>query len=212
MCHASNLPYAIIIRNLLQLFEVVSGSFAKRSVSVIRLISPIGEGWEAGETVASTISSWEQTTGYALPADYRTFLISYNGGRPYPNMFRHTALSPDEGSDNPTEHFVDPFYSWNRVMDWSHELSNRLPAGFLAIGADPGLLEIVISLRAEDFGTTYSWVRNWSSWGSPENSYLCPQASSFCEFIAALSDDDEQNGHDYWYTPRREKLKRTLSI
>ncbi|UXN76036.1 SMI1/KNR4 family protein (plasmid) [Devosia sp. A8/3-2] len=174
-----------------------------------RLISPVDEEWETGDATASAISGWEQTTGYALPADYRVFLIAYNGGRPYPNMFRHSALAVDEGSDNPTEHFVDPFYARNRVVGWSHELGNRLPAGFLAIGADPGLIEIVLSLRAEDFGATYSWVRNWSSWGSAENSYLCPQASSFSAFIATLFDDDEKNGYDYWYTPRREKLKRT---
>ncbi len=68
-----------------------------------RLISPLGQGWEAGETVASAISGWEHSTGYTLPADYRAFLVNYNGGRPYPNMFRHTALFPEEGSPNPTE-------------------------------------------------------------------------------------------------------------
>lgn len=177
-----------------------------------RLIRPAGEDWEAGETVASTISSWEQTTGCALPADYRVFLIKYNGGRPYPNMFRHTALLPEEGSTNPTEHFVDPFYSWGRAVDWSHELGNRLPAGCLTIGADPGLLEIVLSLRADDFGAVYSWVRNWASWGSAENNYLCPQASSFGAFIAALFDDDEQNGYDYWHTPGQDNLKLVFNI
>ena len=177
-----------------------------------RLISPIGDGWETVQTVASAISAWEQTVGYTLPADYRAFLISYNGGRPHPNTFRHTALAPEEGSENPTEHFVDPFYSWERVVEWSHELGNRLPTRCLAIGADPGLLEIVLSLRTEDFGATYSWVRNWVSWGSADNNYLCPQALSFGTFIAALFDDDEQNGYDYWYTPRRESLKRTLNV
>lgn len=177
-----------------------------------RFISPVGEGWEAGEPIASAISSWEQSAGYALPSDYRAFLVNFNDGRPYPNMFRHTSLIPEEGSPNPTEHFVDPFYSWGRTVEWSHELENRLPDGCLSIGADPGLLEIVLSLRPEDFGAVYSWVRNWASWGSAENNYLCLQASSFGAFVAALFDDDEQNGHNYWHTPRRESLKRTLNI
>lgn len=171
-----------------------------------RWISPLGEEWQE----ASAIADWERSAGYALPDDYRAFLVGYNGGRPYPNMFRHTALAPDGAAE--TEHFVDPFYAWDRVVAWSHELGNRLPAGCLAIGADPGLLEIVLSLRSEDFGATYSWVRNWASWGSAENSYLCPQASSFAAFVAALSDDDAQTGHDYWHTPRRERLKRRLDV
>ncbi|MEZ0472672.1 SMI1/KNR4 family protein [Luteimonas salinilitoris] len=177
-----------------------------------RLISPVGEKWETGEALASAISGWEQRAGYALPGDYRAFLISYNGGRPYPNMFRHTALAPEEWCENPTEHFVDPFYAWDRVVAWNHELGNRLPTGCLAIGADPGLLEIVLSLRTEDFGAIYSWVRSWSMWGSDENNYLCPQASSFGAFVASLFDDDEQNGYDYWHTPRRESLKRRLNV
>lgn len=177
-----------------------------------RLICPVGERWDAGETIDQAIAGWEKSAGYGLPADYRAFLINYNGGQPYPNMFEHTALAPEEGSPNPTEHFVDSFYPWERTMSWSNELGNRLPTGCLTIGADPGLLEIVLSLRPEDFGSVYSWVRNWADWGSAENTYLCPQASSFRLFIAALFDDDEQNGYDYWYTPRRENLTRALDV
>jgi len=176
------------------------------------LICPVGESWEAGEPINQAIADWEKSADYALPADYRTFLINYNGGRPYPNMFRHTALTPEEGSPNPTEHFVDPLYSWDRAVSWSNELGNRLPTGCLAIGADPGLLEIVLSLRAEDVGAVYSWVRNWADWGSAENRYFCPQASSFGVFIAALFDDDEKNGYDYWRTPRGESVQRALNI
>lgn len=175
-----------------------------------RWISPVGEQWQTGQAVATAISDWERSTGFALPNDYRAFLVGYNGGRPYPNMFRHTALVADDTAE--TEHLVDPFYAWDRVVAWSRELGNRLPAGCLAIGADPGLLEIVLSLRSEDFGATYSWVRNWANWGSAENSYLCPQASSFAAFVAVLFDDEAQTGHDYWHTPRRESLKRRLDV
>lgn len=173
-----------------------------------RVISPVGEEWQAAE--ASAIADWERSAGYALPADYRAFLVGYDGGRPYPNMFSHTALVFDDAAE--TEHFVDPFYAWDRVVAWSHELGNRLPAGCLAIGADPGLVEIVLSLRDEDFGATYSWVRNWAGWGSAENSYLCPQAPSFAAFVAGLFDDDQRTGHDYWHTPRRERLQRRLEV
>jgi hypothetical protein len=177
-----------------------------------RSISPIGEDWQGGEAIASLISNWERSSGLTLPADYRAFLIRYDGGRPYPNMFRHSALSPDDGSVNPTEHFLDQLYSWDRVVAWSDELGDRLPGGCLTIGADPGLLEIVISLRPEDFGAVYSWVRSWTSWGSVENAYLCPQGQSFGAFVTSLFDDEDESGHDYWHTPRVECLKRPLEL
>ncbi|WP_367185494.1 SMI1/KNR4 family protein [Mesorhizobium ventifaucium] len=53
------------------------------------LISPVDREWHAGGHAASAISSWEHETGLRLPDDYRGFMIRYNGGRPYPNMFKH---------------------------------------------------------------------------------------------------------------------------
>ncbi|MDP9838258.1 hypothetical protein J2T09_003025 [Neorhizobium huautlense] len=174
-------------------------------------ISPVEDDWRT-DGIAELVSGWERESGLVLPAGYRTFLIGFNGGRPYPNMFRHTALLPEDGCGNPTEHFLDCLYSVDRVMSWSKELGDRLPAGCLAIGGDPGLLEIILSLRPEDYGDTYSWVRSWASWGSPDNSYLCPQASSFSAWLGMLFDDDERSGHDHWHTPRAERLKRSLEI
>jgi hypothetical protein len=176
-----------------------------------RLISPVDDDWKPEGAAASAIAAWEHGANQRLPDDYRRFMLRYNGGRPYPNMFRHTALDPD-GFASPSEAFVDPFYDWKRVESWSGELANRLPPKCLAIGADPGLLEIVLSLRDEDHGAIFSWVRNWGVWGSAENSYLCAQAASFAAFVAALFDDDAQSGHAFWHTPRRDRLKRTIEI
>lgn len=176
-----------------------------------RVISPVEQGWTADGAVASAVSRWEQESGLRLPDDYRRFVIRYDGGRPYPNMFKHTALD-DQGSENPSDHLVDPLYRWDHVVTWSRQLGNRLPPECFAIGADPGLLEIVLSLRAEDYGAVHSWVRNRAVWGSPENSYLCPQAPSFSAFVAALSDDYEQSGRSCWYTPQAERLQRKLDV
>lgn len=176
-----------------------------------RVISPVEQEWSAAGTAAAAVSRWELESGLGLPDDYRRFVIRYDGGRPYPNMFKHTALD-DQGAQNPSDHLVDPLYSWDRVVTWSGELGNRLPPKCLAIGADPGLLEIVLSLRAEDYGAVYSWVRNRAVWGSAENSYLCRQAPSFGGFVAALSDDAEQSGRACWYTPRADRLKRELAV
>lgn len=176
-----------------------------------RLISPVGEAWTAEGDAAAAIGALERAAGLRLPHDYRRFMLRYNGGRPYPNMFRHTAREPD-GVENTTEAFLDPLDDWDRVVAWSRELGNRLPPKCLAIGADPGLLEIVLSLREADHGAVFSWVRNWGAWGSAENSYLCPQAASFSAFVGGLSDDAQQSGRQYWHTPRCAGLKRALEF
>jgi hypothetical protein len=176
-----------------------------------RLISPVDGEWNADGAAAAAISGWEHATGLRLPDDYRGFMFRYDGGRPYPNMFRRVALVPHEG-ECLSEHFLDPFFNWDRVVTWSKELGNRLPPESLAIGADPGLVEIVLSLRRDDYGAVYSWVRNWGVWGSEENSYLCLQAPSFAAFVASLFDDKEGNGYAYWHTPAGERLQRTLDV
>lgn len=176
-----------------------------------RFISPVGQDWNADEATASAISVWEGDTGLRLPSDYHGFMRRYDGGRPYPLMFRHTALEA-QGFENPSEHYLDPLYRWDRVVSWSQELGNRLPPRCLSIGADSGLLEIILSLQDEDHGAVYSWVRNWGVWGDEDNSYLCPQAPSFHAFIRSLYDDEDRNGYDFWHRPRRERLKRKLDI
>ena len=174
-----------------------------------RWIAPRTESRPAPTPAA--LDAWQTDAGLLLPDDYRTFLLRHNGGHPYPQKFQHTALEPGD-FDNPTEHYLDPLYAWEKVLGWSAELGNRLPAACLAIGADAGLIEIVLSLRPEDHGAVYSWVRNWAVWGNEDNRYLCPQASSFTAFMRSLNDDEEENGLAAWRTPKRWLHKQPLDL
>lgn len=176
-----------------------------------RLIRPVDGGWKDDGAAASAIAAWEQQSGLKLPDDYRVFMLRYNGGKPYPLAFMHTARDAD-GFENPSEHYLDPFHDWARVVSWSNELGNRLPPRSLSIGADPGLIEIVLSLREEDFGAVYSWVRNRGVWGSDDNNYLCAQAPSFRAFVESLTDDASRSGYSYWGQPAGKHLERTLVV
>lgn len=175
-----------------------------------RWVSPVGAEW-AIEDAAEAIEIWERESGLCLPDDYRSFMGRHNGGRPYPLMFIHTAREPG-GEPNPTEHFVNSFSDWDHVVSWTGELGNRLPGGCIAIGGDPGLIELILSLRPADYGHVYSWVRNWGVWSSPDNDYLCPQARSFRDFVQGLSENDDEDGYDYWYSPASARTRRLLEF
>ncbi len=164
---------------------------------VERWIKPLGIGW-IEQQVIDAIEAWEQAFGMRLPDDYRNFMTRYNGGRVYPLIFTHTAREPG-GAPDKTEHFVDPIDDWEGVVARRAELADRLPYGTLVIGSDPGLIEIILSLRPHDHGHVYSWVRNFGgNWSSPDNDYLCLQAASFREFIEGLSENSDRDGYGYW--------------
>lgn len=175
-----------------------------------RWITPVGNEW-ALKDVAEAVATWERASGLRLPDDYRDFIVRYNGGRPYPLMFMHKAREPGN-EPNPTEHFVDSFSDWDRVVSLTNELGDRLPRGCLAIGGDPGLIELILSLRPADHGYVYSWVRNWGAWSSPENDYLCPQAQSFRDLVQTLFENDDEDGYEYWCTPASRRTRRLLEF
>ncbi len=176
-----------------------------------RWVKPLHAEWP-NEGVSEAIQIWERDNGVQLPNDYRSFMTRYDGGRVYPLMFRHTAREPGD-APNPTEHFVDPFYDWGRVVTWRAELGDRLPKQCLVVGGDPGLIELVMSLRQDDYGHIYSWVRNFGGpWPSPDNDYLCLQASAFREFVEGLFENADGDGRDYWdmFSEGQEPLRLAL--
>lgn len=175
-----------------------------------RWVKPVGPDW-ATDDPGVAIEAWERRSGLRLPDDYRSFMRQHDGGRPYPLMFLHTAREPD-GEPNPTEHYVNAFSDWSYVASWTEELGNRLPKGCISIGGDPGLIELILSLRQDDHGHVYSWVRSWGAWSSTENDYLCPQTQSFRGFVESLFDNDEKEGYDYWYSPSSKRTRRLLEL
>lgn len=175
------------------------------------LIRPSRPSWDAVADARPAIGAWEQVTGLVLPEDYRSFMLRYNGGSPYPNLFRH-AWADEDGQPAESESFLEPLYDWQHAESWTRELGNRLPPQTLAIGADPGLIEIVLSLRQDDYGTIYSWVRNRGAWGDAENSYLCRQAGTFREFVDNLYDTADRMGHGHWHLPGLKHLERRLEF
>lgn len=173
-----------------------------------RLIQPIHDDWRPATAAGPAIAAWEERNAARLPDDYRAFMLCYDGGRPVPKTFRHS-WADEDGTTLSEETYLEPFYDWARVVEWSGELGNRIPAGTLAIGANPGLIEVLLSLRAADHGAVYSWLRNWGAF-EPGNDHLCRQADSFRAFVEGLYDDGA--GVDGWRLPGLIHLERRLEF
>lgn len=103
---------------------------------------------------AEELEKFEAHLQVQLPADYRQFLLEYNGGRPEPNLF--TFHGQEEGSDchyllglNGSDGFdLRPFIETHK---------ERLPAGLFAIAYDSLGNLICLSTRKEDLGRIYFW-------------------------------------------------------
>jgi len=184
------------------------------------LILPNTMNWNEGETDWSfvpdpknDIKNWEVRFGRKLPSDYKEFLLRFNGGSVYPRMFKH-AISPSTLPSVSQEEILDRLYRWDQVVP----LYNRegygkgLPDGYLDIGETPGPLEILLSIREEDFGKIYAWVRSSNRWGTDSNTEIYLLAANFRTFLKMLYDDQEKTDYMGWFIPGCEDITKELEV
>ncbi|KJS08448.1 MAG: hypothetical protein VR78_18115 [Hoeflea sp. BRH_c9] len=178
-----------------------------------RLILPVDGKWEDVGDPGPAIEAWEQRTGRRLPDDYRAFMRKFNGGRPFPLMFRYQIPLEIYPSDEPVT-FLDPLYGWNYVEEiWDQKVfSAATPPDMIFIGADPGGLELLLSVRPEDHGRIYAWLHSLDAWGHGGNTRIWPQAASFRAFIESLFENDAGDGDAYWRLPGQEPLERRFDF
>lgn len=135
------------------------------------------------------ISKLEADVGCTLPADYKAFLLEFNGGRPRPNLFPvksfengtasvHTLLGIDRESES------------SRI-DWHlREYGDRIPSELLPIGYSDTNDILCIALSGESVGNIYYWDSlNEVSKGSYDNIHHV--ATSFKEFLESLFEDED---------------------
>ena len=179
------------------------------------LIAPDGADWPDLSALPATIAAWEAAKGRALPATYKTFLTTYNGGRIYPLIF--DVRRPPEAwglSDYAT--YIEVLYDWDYAINqWNQQTySDGTPPDMFFIGCNPGGLEILLSLKPETHGQIFNWRgSNWS-WGDEGNTdadlYL--QAQNFVEFIGQMYETPDGQGMDYWDAPDHKLLAKPLKV
>jgi hypothetical protein len=58
-----------------------------------------------------------------------------------------------------------------------------------------------LSLAGDTYRPIFLWLHSQSDWGACNNNHVWWQEDSFCAFVESPDEDDEEEGHEYWYLP-----------
>jgi len=137
------------------------------------------------------VKQFEHRHNMKLSAEYRNFLMQFNGGRPEPESF--------DFADDSDASMINQFFG---IGTGSHDdlermyraFSDRIPELFLPIANDPGGNLICIGLDGADRGKIYFWDRNEEADGTiPDMSNMYLLAESFPAFLDGLYAVDDND-------------------
>jgi hypothetical protein len=142
------------------------------------------ESW--GENSEQDIKELEQQIGFALPADYRQFLLDNNGGEVTNQTFFVRHLDQ--------EVLMDVFYGitsrYSRSLTlifWLKKYKGEIGESELVIGRDPGGHKLLYVTAGTDKGVYY-WDTNHFFAQSSEQGNAYFVADDFTAFCQALRD------------------------
>ncbi len=174
------------------------------------IIAPEGAAWEEPAAMADDVARLEADLGETLPQDFRNFLLTFNGGAPYPLIFD---FPPDE--DEPMR-FLDRLNRAGRILELRSGTTFGAgpPPDVLMIGEDPGGLIVLMSLQPRTLGSIYGWYGTSEPWGAANNGPegIVPLAPDFRSFLAGLYETDDMMAWEHWSTPQRRALQRPLVL
>ena len=132
------------------------------------------------------LNAFEERLNLTLPEDYRTFLLTYNGGRPKEAAFDFTRNGRKDGSwigrlRGLTEKRganLEQMYGYSRGFVAAH---------FFPIAPDAGKHALYLSLGQEDYGAVYFGDTDEVSEDGINTMYFV--APSFTAFMNSLFDD-----------------------
>lgn len=137
-----------------------------------------------GRVSAGIVNAAEKRLRVKLPADYKRFIRTTNGGRPTPDSFlvgdRGAALVAILYGVGPERSPGDLEYEQGEATQW-----DPLPPGCVAIGHDPGGNTLLLSTLGAAAGHVLFWDRN-GLWVREDGQNTFPVADSFTTFVESL--------------------------
>jgi len=93
-----------------------------------------------------------------LPADYKSFLLQFNGGSPDKPLFR---IKGKRAYGECVHYFLsmsdDPDISFHKYYERYKGENNRVPKDIIPVAFDPGGNLICLSVGSKNFGKVYFW-------------------------------------------------------
>jgi hypothetical protein len=108
-------------------------------------------------TDENTVAAFEHQLNIILPADYRNFLLTHNGGYPKPNHFwipNHPF--PNQRSDLNIFLGFCPGSVYDIIITYD-VYKGRMPEELIPIADDPGGNVICLAIKGENTGKIYFW-------------------------------------------------------
>lgn len=162
----------------------------------VRFIRPLAAEWrDVGEAVP-LVEAWEALSGVELPEDYRRFIVAFDGGHLYPNLF--DVVLPGERFASAGR--LERLHDFETAADCWRDAPGDDGRSKLRIGQTADGAAILLSLAREDFGAVLI------EWNSAE----APVAPDFGAFIDGLGDDADLSSFRVWDRPALRRLVRRL--
>ncbi|GAB3939867.1 hypothetical protein GCM10028805_00780 [Spirosoma harenae] len=141
-----------------------------------------------GSTSRDDIHNLEEKINSKLPADYESFLLTYNGGIPMKNRF---LINSSQGFDSISVFFGLSFEKSHLNIDYLLDYyAERFPLGIIPVGEDPGGNYICLDAnQGESYGKVYFYdheIDNEDAQGNPTRDNLFLVADSFTEYLKSL--------------------------
>lgn len=130
------------------------------------------------------LEAFENSYGLALPADYRSFLLEVNGGRP---SLSQLEVPQWPGRESTVDSFLRHDAGSCGLEFWIQQFDGELPeGGFLAIAHDAGGNFALLGTKASYCGQVYYWDSS-PDWDlDEETGTMFLVAESFTEFLSKL--------------------------
>ena len=138
----------------------------------------------------SAVASLEATLGYALPSDYRQFLLTKNGGEPANPVFNIFGVGKGY-SNSSVRYFFSISEKSTFSLKYKYEIyarAGRIAKEMLPIATDAGGNLVLLAIAGEQMGKVFFWNHDVEGLTDDPASteHLAFVANSFKEFCDRL--------------------------
>ncbi|CAH0258316.1 hypothetical protein SRABI96_03356 [Peribacillus sp. Bi96] len=143
-----------------------------------------------GKATQEALNDFQGFVGFEIPADYKQFLLKYNGGSPAVQNSKFYVDALDTLVCLNVLYGLDLEEKELDLQKWHEEYNERLHKNCIIIGNDTCAGKILLINNEEEKGV-YFWDQGWYSDPSNQEENIYKVAASFKSFIEGLKIPDE---------------------